>query len=139
MACTDRDADQADPDPGHPRDEGQRQMAEHDQHRRAGQRPFRAEQAVGDPCPEDRRQVHEPAVGADDGGGHGFGVAQPALAGGIVDVVRDQRLHAVEAETLPHLDAGKIRQTPGVSEELLLAVGERGLFVWRRRLVTLCQ
>ena len=64
-----RDEHQADADAGQAGQDRQRDVAEHDHHAAVEHGAFHAEQPVGDPAAEHRRQVHQPAVGADDAGG----------------------------------------------------------------------
>lgn len=66
---------------------------------------FGAEDAVADPSAGEGAQVEEGAVGADEGGGLGGGQSEATVGGLEVEVVDEDGLHAVEAESLPHLDA----------------------------------
>ena len=87
------------------------------------QHALRAEQAVGDPRAEDRRQVDRAAVRADDAGRRRLGDPEAALGDGVVHVDEQDALHAVEAEPLPHLDAEDVRERPRLPEEPRVVVG----------------
>ena len=102
-------------------------MAEHDHHGCAEQRPLGAEEAVRDPAAQDRGGVHQTAVRADDRGGDLLGVAESAVADRVVDVVRQQTLHAVETEPLPQFDPRQVRQSEWVAEEPAVRIGESHL------------
>ncbi len=99
------------------RQEGERDVARHDHDRAVEQHPLRAEQPVGQPRPEDRREVDRAAVRADDAGRDALVDAESALADGVVHVDEQDALHAVEAEPLPHLHAEDVRQRERLAEE----------------------
>src|SRR5699024_3152727 len=75
------------------------------------------DEPVCHPGSDDRREVDQPAVGAHDRGGGRIVQAEAALGDSEVEVVQQKRLHAVEAEPLPHLHAAEVGKRHGVPEE----------------------
>ena len=68
-AAAERDQHQADADADESRDRGERDVARHDHDGAVEQHALGAEQPVGQPGAEDRREVDQAAVRADDAGG----------------------------------------------------------------------
>ena len=102
-----------------------------------------AEQAVGEESAEDRREINDGGVGAEDGGGERLAVQteiKPADAlerrdvldapgqQEILDHVKDeQRLHPVIGKALPRLGEGEVPEPARMAQEIGLVVfaGER--------------
>src|SRR5690625_6061868 len=72
-----------------------------------------------------RDDSHLAAVVADDPQRHRLVDPQAAPGGREVHVDREDALHAVEAETLPHLHAEQVRQRSGLTHEGLAGRGIR--------------
>lgn len=72
---------------------------------------LRTEEAVCYPAAGVGAQVERGTVGADECGGLRLIHAQAALGGGGIEVVGEQCLHAVEAETFPGFHTGDGRQS----------------------------
>ena len=79
----------------------ERDVAAHHHHTAVEHGAFHAEHAVGHPTTQDRGQIDEPAVGADDSGGGGLGQRQAAVGQRVVEVVAEDGEHPVEREALP--------------------------------------
>jgi hypothetical protein len=72
---------------------------------------------VGEPCTEDRRQIHATTVRADEAGRQGLVDPEAAFSGREVHVVEKNALHAVEGEALPHLYGEEAGQHLWVAEK----------------------
>ena len=99
------------------RQEGQCDVARHDHDGRTEEDLFGAEETVGEPGAEDRRQVNATTVRAHQTSGEPLVNGKSALLGGEVHVVEQDSLHAVEGESLPHFHGEEAGQHLWVAEE----------------------
>ena len=137
-AGADGDEDEADPEAPHARQHGEHDVAEHDDDRAVEEHALRPEQPIGDPRPEDRREIDGAAVRADDPRRDGLVHPEAALGDRVVHVEEQDALHAVEAEPLPQLHAEDGREGSRLPEEAGVLVsaalridGRRGASVRR--------
>ena len=79
-------------------------MPANEQNRAAKQCAFGAQEPVADPPADERAQIEQATVCADKRGGLCLVHAEPA--GGGIEVVGENGLHAVEAKALPHFNSG---------------------------------
>lgn len=86
-------------------------MPAHQQPGAGKQGALGAQEPVADPATHKREKIEQAAVRADERGGLRLLHTEPT--GGGVEVVREDGLHAIKAEALPHLDARNRRQNHG--------------------------
>ncbi len=112
-----RHENQTDGYAGKPGNEREREVARDDDRGAAKQHALGTKEAVSNPRADDSRQVHGTAVRADDTQRHLLVHTEAAVDHGVVQIDRENALHAVEAESLPHLHAKHIRQGQRLPEE----------------------
>ena len=116
------DEHQPDADAGVPGKGREGEVTEHDQHRGVEERTLRADEPVGHPGPDDRatgrprRRTHRRSRRPCPGD------PEAASSVRVVEVERQDALHAVEAEPLPQLDAEQVGQYAWLAQESPLVV-----------------
>ena len=124
-----RHENQTDGYAGKPGNEREREVARDDDRGAAKQHALGTKEAVSNPRADDSRQVHGTAVRADDTQRHLLVHTEAAVDHGVVQIDRENALHAVEAESLPHLDTKDVCECARLSEESLRGGGWSGGFM----------
>ena len=80
-------------------------MADHQGNATGEECSFGSDKTVADPASGESAQVDRGAIGTQKCGGLGAFESEAAVGGCVVEVVGEDGLHAIEAESLPHFDA----------------------------------
>ena len=98
-------------------DEGEGDVAEHDEEAGVIEGAFCTEDAVGDPAAEDAGEVNAAAIRPGDAALDRLAEAEAAIADAVVEVHGEDAVHPEKGKTLPQFDVKERRKLARLAEE----------------------